>query len=225
MNQELTVAYLKAVEHWRTLREMDPLGTPPISAPHLIDEPPGYGDSHYPVMIVGQETKGWGETIDPRRDPEGVLAELRAWYRGFALGAKYRPTPFWQAANKLFKALNSNSSAPSYLWSNLYKMDVGAGRPPVEIEAAPADTNLLPAELVAFNPRVVVFFTGPNYDRRLLDIFPGATFALLSNALAHVSHPSLPLLSFRTYHPKYLRLSRNWGVLDELVSACHEVEP
>ena len=35
-----------------------------------------------------------------------------------------------------------------------------------------------------------------------------------------VIHADLPTRTFRTYHPRYLRMSRHWGVLDELISRC-----
>ena len=224
MPDQLTAVYLDAILQWRALRSAETPDTPALSAPLVIDAPPEYEAAQVRLMIVGQETLGWGESIAPTRDSEDILETLRDWYRDFDRGARYRATPFWQAAHQLFTTLNPSATARAFIWSNLYKMDVGGRRPPVDREAEINDAHILQTEVMALRPEVVVFFTGPQYDRRLIDCFPNATFTQISRTLARVAHPTLPLLSFRTYHPKYLRLSRQWATLATITAACTAAE-
>ncbi len=220
MSPPLDSACFAAIDRWSTLRAAELPGTPALSAPLVVELPPGYDTSRVRVMIVGQETFGWGESLDYNKKPEETLETLKFWYRDFDRGARYRATPFWQAAGQIYAALNPGSDARAFIWSNLYKLDVGGRRPSAEREKEIDDAHLLQLEVAEWKPQVVVFFTGPQYDDRLLRCFPGATITPLSRALARVSHPDLPSASFRTYHPKYLRLSRQWATLTAITSMC-----
>jgi hypothetical protein len=222
MSQELETAYLSAIARWSALRSAELPGTPALSAPLVVELPPGYDSSRVRVMIVGQESFGWGESLDYNKKADETLDTLKFWYRDFDRGARYRATPFWQAAGQIYSALNPGSDSRAFLWSNLYKMDVGGRRPSAEREREIDDAHLLQLEVAEWKPQVVVFFTGPQYDDRLLRCFPGATIVQLARALARVTHPDLPSLAFRTYHPKYLRLSRQWATLSTIASLCEE---
>lgn len=76
--------------------------------------------------------------------------------------------------------------------------------------------GLLPHEVNIIRPDVAVFFTGSRYDGRLRETFPGVVFHRVSRLVSRLEHPQLPLHSYRTSHPKYLRLSGNWSVLEQL---------
>jgi hypothetical protein len=79
----------------------------------------------------------------------------------------------------------------------------------------------LAKELEITNPTAVLFFTGPNYDQIILDEFPGARFEGMGGRpirqFAQVCHDSLPVASFRTYHPGYLARGK-WSWIDELAN-------
>jgi hypothetical protein len=212
----LAQEYARAVTLWQELRESSPL----LSAPLIVDPHASYRDAAVRLMVVGQETFGWGEKVESGQSAEQLVEDLRDAYRSFDLGASYRSTPFWNAADHLFRALNPAAESRAYLWSNLVKMDVGKSRLTPDIEERLAQLRLLQREIVDFTPDVVVFFTGPRYDARLKSSFPGARFEPAGPLLARVVHDDLPPRTYRTYHPKYLRLSRHWGVLDELVAKC-----
>jgi hypothetical protein len=90
-------------------------------------------------------------------------------------------------------------------------------RPSPAVEEVVCNLGLLREEIRITHPDVVVFFTGTNYDGRLRQTFPGATLERLSPFVSRVKQDQLlPRRSYRTSHPKYLRLSRNWQVLDEI---------
>jgi hypothetical protein len=100
------------------------------------------------------------------------------------------------------------------VWSNLNPVDVDKRRP-YEIEDQLAQLRLLSAQVTILRPDAVVFLTGPAYDGILNINFPGAVQATVSaldiRTLCKVSHQDLPRKTFRTYHPKYLRLSKQYG--------------
>jgi len=71
--------------------------------------------------------------------------------------------------------------------------------------------NILVAEIKILAPKVCIFFTGYHFDGRIKNIFPEIEFTevegFTKNQLSHLKHPNLPAMSFRTYHPNYLRRS------------------
>lgn len=68
--------------------------------------------------------------------------------------------------------------------------------------------NFILNEIRLTKPDVVLFFTGPNYDDLLLNVFDDIQFRSVSDKscrqLAVVSSKYLPEKSLRTYHPGYL---------------------
>ena len=103
-------------------------------------------------------------------------------------------------------------------------MDYQEGSPlaPPQVLAAllRAQTGILHGEIHALEPHAVVFFTGPKYDSLIEHEFPNARFAPVGTSpreiFAQAQHEDLPELSFRLYHPKALRLRKQWHLLDEL---------
>jgi hypothetical protein len=207
MNQQLYNLYCAAVA------ELDS-ALPPgagVSRPLLLYVPDAYHAAAFKLMIVGQETNGWC-------DPGDTVDTLIGIYCGFNLGQKCYRSPFWQAAHRIYRGLNPQGPERAFLWSNLVKVDQNGRRPESAVEEAVSRLGLLPAEISITQPDVVVFFTGPFYDDRLRSTFRGLTLNPGSAVIARVEHPDLPVHSYRTYHPGYLRRSRQWHVLDELVS-------
>jgi len=185
------------------------------SSPHLIFVPDGYAAVTARLMIVGQQTNGWENGIFSS-DPSGVEAVMRL-YADFNLGKKWKRSPFWQAAHKLFRLLNPDGPERSFLWSNLVKVDQNGHRPNADLEEKVCALRILHEEISITKPDVVVFFTGPEYDQRLKKTFPSVRYVPDSRLLAKLKHPEFPALSFRTYHPNYLRRSHKWFVLRKIV--------
>lgn len=168
------------------------------------------------LLVVGQQTQrwcdGWATPV-----PEDPVNYLIAQYAEFHLGKDYYASPFWLASHELQRRINSDTSPYAFAWSNLLKVDEDGGRPGDDIERLLlAHFNVLPEELAAGEPDVVVFFTGPHYDELLRVLFPRLEFRECGPALAALRHPALPEKCFRTYHPRYLRFSKQWNVLAEI---------
>ncbi len=214
----LAETYEQAVTLWLRLLPSHPK----LSAPQLVHPTDAYRHARVRLMIVGQETLGWGDngSIPTNQSLSDICDSLRTGYRDFNLGGGIGHTPFWSASNRLFHALNAGAAERAFIWSNLVKMDDAGKRPGREIQDAIAELGLLQAEVREFEPEVVVFFTGPNYEALLLRTFPDAVLIPVGKSLARVEHPALPINSFRTYHPRYLRMSKQWSVLDSIVERC-----
>ena len=111
---------------------------------------------------------------------------------------------------KLEKALGNLPY--SCAWTNISKFDLEGGRSYGEYEAAISRLDdLLIAELEILKPKVCVFFSGPSFDNRLEKIFPTIEYQTVADwpvrELAQLSHPLLPKMTFRTYHPRFLRMN------------------
>ena len=179
------------------------------SRPMLIKVSAAYSSATLRVAVIGQEAGGWGETYPCAVDP------LMNLYAEFMAGEAYSYSPFWQAARHVIQALVGTYNREALLWSNLVKVDVRKKRPPPELEARVASVELVQNELSIASPDVVLFQTGPRYDARLLETFPGASIHPIAGGTAAVE--GLPWPAVRTYHGRYLRMSRRWKELDVAV--------
>lgn len=208
-SQELYELYRR---HWNqladALRPLKPVELG-LSNPLLIDLPHDWEDVRPKLMVVGQQTYGWGSFGEGYGDDPVVGLMLD--YAEFQLGKFYRPTPFWQAAYVVHMSINLTIRPFAFAWTNLVKVDQHAGRPAAEIEELVSQHfPVVPRELEITRPDIVVFFTGPYYDERLKRTFAGVCLESIGTdtpELERVRHETLPARSFRTYHPGYLARS------------------
>jgi hypothetical protein len=193
-----------------------------LSWPHLMHVPPAYLRSRVRVVVVGQQPYEWcwkkGKNRVEWTDNGGdTVSHLMREYEQWKLGLAYSKSPFWTATHQIAAAvLGADESVnESVLWTNVYKIDMRNAPPPKPICEYLINTQILRTELEIVKPDAVVFFTGPNYDwaiRHSLNIeFDGA-----NRTLSIVDRGGVKWL--RTYHPHYLRRSRNWGLVDQIVS-------
>jgi hypothetical protein len=212
--------------HWKSLEDAigahwGPSGD--LSYPLLVNAPPEYEKCARKLLIVGHQTSGWDNGSKPLTDDP--IGDLMGEYERFALGKWYRPTPFYQASYVIQMSLNPSGPAFGFVWTNLVKVDRETIRPTEEVENLICETFPVVAdEIRILDPDVVVFFTGPYYDRRLEQIFPGAAIKAVKadrNYVSRVEHKALPARSFRTYHPGYLARSKVYGeVMRSLINCC-----
>ena len=85
--------------------------------------------------------------------------------------------------------------------------------------AGQQQATLVRDELEVLSPGACIFLTGPdNYDLVLETVFPEIQFKQMDvtpeRELARLVHANLPINSYRTYHPNYLRQGGKWGYLD-----------
>ena len=210
------------------------------SAPLLISPHTKWSKCSTKLLIVGQETNGWGsnptskeevplETLDAfASSPNGVESMVSAYKAfDFARTYRHRNSAYWRA----FRYLEGEVaiSPCSAMWTNLFKVDVsGSVMKNCKVGhrrlLRAAQSGLLVEEIRLLKPQIVIFFTGPHYDEELLNAFPDATLSPLLRGhdvreAALVHSQFLPACSVRTYHPTYLQRSRRWGLLEEVATA------
>lgn len=180
-----------------------------VSGPLFMALPDGYERAGVRVMIVGQQTCGWPNL-------SVGLDELLRAYREFDLG-RDRATLFFRASHWVFAELNPTGPERTFLWSNLVKMDQHCKRPSPQLEENICRLGLLVGELQILKPDAVVFFTGPHYDARLRQTFPGVEYTALTPDVALLRHAELPPKAYRTYHPRYLWQAKKRAALGAIV--------
>jgi hypothetical protein len=173
-------------------------------------------------MVVGQETHGWyGEWNSTASIPETLKV-----YDSFHLGLGYN-SPFWEATRRLRTNLKDSVPEFGFVWANLFSFDQNKGRADENYLEAMRKMRVLPKEIEILKPHAVIFFTGPVYEYNLNYYFPGESIG--DRRLARLVRERLPTLSFRTYHPNYLKRSKQLnGVVDEIslkIAAGLEADP
>lgn len=157
-----------------------------------------------PLLIIGQETCGWDYDVDD-------LVKQMEVYEEFNLGANYWATPFWNIIRKVEKSLGNEEY--SWAWTNISKYNKDAARARGVYEKAISTLDdILIDEIKIVNPKVCLFFTGPSYDYRIKNIFKEIEYKQLLNwpsrQFCQLIHPGLPEMTFRSYHPKSLRIRK-----------------
>jgi hypothetical protein len=201
MKSELLKAYEGRHAELKSVRAKFPNDN--ISGAILISPNEKYAKQSKPLLIIGQETSGW----DYKNDN---LVEQMKVSEDFNLGEQYYASPFWNVVRKVERVLGHEEY--SCAQTNISKFDVEGGRAYGEHEIAiSALDNLLVTEIDILQPKICLFFTGPNFDDRISKIFPNVEFVAVGNhpinQFSQLRHENLPLLTFRSYHPRYLRQS------------------
>ena len=173
-----------------------------IAGPLLMSPNKIYQNQSKKLLIIGQQTNWWEYNIND------IDKQMKS-YEGFNVGENYYASPFWNIIRKLELVLGNDKC--SCTWTNLNKFDLDSGRPygNYELEISKLDSILI-KEIQILKPDICVFFTGPSFDGRLKSIFDNILFTKVDNwginQLSKLTHPNLPKLSFRTHHPKSLRI-------------------
>jgi hypothetical protein len=167
-----------------------------------------YAKQPFPFLAVGQETYGWESFEDPVSKEE--CERMMATYEDFNVGEDYYASPFWNMIRKIEAVLENESC--SCAWTNISKYDQDGGRPDAEHEKLFSIVdNLIIDEIKIIEPKICLFFTSHHFDYRLENIFEQIGFIKSDgfdiNTFCQLKHPNLPVLTFRTYHPRYLRMN------------------
>lgn len=197
--------------------------------PLLLDIPSGYFAADWKVMIFGQETNDW-EGLFPH---ENGVAHLLKTYSDF-YNSNYCYSPydgqFWNGVSKIKKALaeklKDSGKATSVIWNNLIKIGKAKAKgAPSEaiLKFEDAWFDVISFEISVLKPNIVIFLSGPNYDKYINRIFSDVSFESINERgkrqLARVKSNRLPIDSIRTYHPNYLWRNGFYNYLDEIVGA------
>jgi hypothetical protein len=196
--------------------------------PLLLDAPPDYFAANYRVMIFGQETNDWEGVFPHNSGVDHILKTYRGFYTSghcYAYGGQ-----FWNGVSKLITALEEQPGPSgknmAVIWNNLIKIGKAnaKGNPGATILGwEDRWFDVVAFEVRELNPNLVIFFSGPNYDRFITRIFDDAEFEGINSRparqLARVKSRQLPADSIRTYHPNYLWRHGFYEYLAEIVGA------
>ncbi|MES1934409.1 hypothetical protein T35B1_17481 [Salinisphaera shabanensis T35B1] len=180
------------------------------NGPFLISPNAGYWSAPVRVAFIGQETRGWVSS--------DKVEEQIAGYEGFNLGENYRASPFWNVIRKLERRITSENYTSA--WLNLNRYDEKKKRPSKALAKTLSEIDwILAKELEIIEPHVIIAMTGPSYDDRILKLLGGekkGVEGLKVGQLCELENNTFAANAFRTYHPKYLRLSK----LEDIVIAA-----
>ncbi|KAF0194036.1 MAG: hypothetical protein FD169_2082 [Bacillota bacterium] len=178
-----------------------------LSYPLFVNVPEDYCEAEVRILAVGQQTLDWHNNDTLGVEPVNTIM---GFYKDFDMGSSYRSTPFWQALGALTGAFAVPGRRSSILWTNLLRVSQCARRPDPLVEEELHGGFVLQSEVKFLKPDVVVFFTGPYYDERLLNTLVDAELTPLTRWVSVVKHDLLPSTSYRSYHPKFLRMRKHW---------------
>lgn len=155
-------------------------------------------------MIIGQQTRGWNCEI------EDFDAQLEC-YKDFDLGRTYYASPFWNIYHKFEKNILGNEYCS--VWGNINKYDLKKDKPYGKYEEEISKLDyLLREEIKILNPDIVIFLCGYTFDERIVSQYNGLELIPVKNwkfrELIQFKHKDLPIHTYRTYHPNYLRRSK-----------------
>lgn len=200
MKNELLSLYTNRQKDFKSIVETFP--DDDLAGPFLMSPSSDYYTQPNRLLIIGQETNGWSYHIDD-------FEKQMQTYEDFNVGIEYYASPFWNITRKVETTLDNKPY--SCAWTNLNKFDLDAGRPYGEYEAAISKLDdILLLELKILKPDYCLFYTGPSFDYRLKALFQDIDFIEIPNftlrQFCKLKHPDLPENSYRSHHPKSLRL-------------------
>lgn len=168
------------------------------------------------LMVIGQETNGWG------CDYKDVAVQLKL-YKEFNVGSSYKASPFWNIIRKVEDVLSIDKY--SCAWSNINRYEHRGKEPKAEIlEKIESLDYLLKDEIRLIKPDVCIFFTNHKYDYRIRKLFSDVIFTDVPNLpqkhFAFLNHSELPKITIRAPHPKTIRLQEWENVFLEEVKNC-----
>jgi hypothetical protein len=223
MNNQLTAIYEEAMK--KSLLNLDGLpsnadGGP--ANPQLLWVPEDYAVSKLKVAYFGQETNGWE---GPFAETKGVTHLQKVYHefvnvRPFQYGGQY-----WNGVKSFQRAIEEINPTSRFTANNLIKIGKAwdLGSPPESVIEWQAHWfDVIREEIKILYPDVVIFLSGPNYDRHIKRIFGAISFEPVigrpTRQLARVVGKGLPRNSFRTYHPNYGYRNDFYPIRDEILN-------
>lgn len=163
------------------------------------------------VMFFGQETYDW-EGLCRSTSIDKMLEVYDEFYiKGNCF--KNRGGSFWNEFKHFSLRLRekfSDKDIETY-WNNIIKVGKynDKGHPDIKSVESIIKYPIILEELDTINPDIIIFYTGPNYDKFIDVIFKSPEYKQVNEAfsiheLARIVSPHLPANTFRTFHPQGL---------------------
>jgi hypothetical protein len=199
--------------------ELDLKQMPSATNPFLIKTLENYHSADIKIMFFGQETNTWYNNLPFNVD------ELMRKYHDFFDDITNRDAeirrPFFQMYRSLREIAKIDKTEKSgFVWNNVLKIGKrdGKGTPSKAIiDMTFKNFDVLQSELNILKPDLLVFFSGPDYDRFIRQSLGNFTIINLENCenrkgcSLKFENNYNPAHAIRTYHPGYLRRSGLWN--------------
>lgn len=174
------------------------------------------------IMIMGQETDSWERQqkrpFTPIDQSSKIVAstvdDFMDTYQTF-LNEWGKNSPFWHYIKNINSSLNRllPGKTIEIIWNNIYKIgnkEKGKNRPTNIIRSFENEHfNVIEEEVNILKPDIIIFFTGPNYEKRVEKIFPITSSIPLVSSINERELAKFQLsngiTAYRTYHPAYLK--------------------
>lgn len=207
MNENLKSLYLK---YWDRMQAS--LSNNQLSNPLLLNikDEGKYRNADIKVMIFGQETNSWEGDLGSKSidDLMNTYADFFGNEKCYTYGGQ-----FWNSNRHYIRTLKEKfpNKKIEVVWNNIVKFG--------KVNKPGAPTNslvnlqkelfpVIKSEMEILQPDLVIFFTGPNYDKYITLEWEEVKFEKLANwnkkKLVKLKHYLLPEATYRTYHPNYL---------------------
>jgi len=184
IQRELKTLYRETL----SINELNKLSDPQnLSAPLLLNIQDSYLNSKPKVMFVGKETNHW-LTKDRSEDKKGIKYLINhfdeAFEKLFHRYYKALSDNFGKTSNNFFTIYNRfcNGELGSVVWNNLFKMSYDQNKSEKNnfFKSSINHSNVLQqlskvtfiGELKILKPDILIFVTGPSYDKVIKDFFP-----------------------------------------------------
>lgn len=171
--------------------------------------------SQHAIMVVGQMPGNWWIATD------SVAEDMKA-----SRGVEGK-TPFFKFISDMETAINgvtAHQMGHCY-WTNVFRMATES--PQINKQALVSNEvfkqgylealQSLSCEIEIMEPDIILFCTGPGYDKYLEKIFSSTVHHVDGYGprhLARLSATGLPEKTFRTYHPGYLHRIKHSNSID-----------
>jgi hypothetical protein len=204
LREQLLSLYESRQQDFKNVKAQHPNDS--LAGPFLMSPIDAYIKQLRPLLVIGQETNGWLDNVEDMKRMMSFYEAEKA-----TIGIKRGGTPFWNITQKLEVAIGNDKY--SCAWTNLSKFDVNSKRALGAHESTIKTLDdVLVSEIKIISPCICMFFSGPSFDNRIKDIFKGVEFTPIegwaTSQFCQLKHPDLPVNSFRSYHPKSLRLRK-----------------
>lgn len=185
-----------------------------------------YLNSKIKIMFIGQESYGWGYE-------EGVKESME--FTKYFLYNSYN-TIFWEFMYELESKINGDKefNKYSFFYSNIFRICVDSNNNN-EIKHLIYNIKLtneyikniqtLYKEIKIVKPDIIIFLSGPNYDKYITNIFKYVYFKQVNDMystreLSRIINENLPINTFRLYHPMYANRYRDkyWDKVINIIS-------
>lgn len=204
------------------LREMRREENPPAYPLLLKVNEEIHNKADLKIMIMGQETDSWERQQKRPFTPidqssqivENTVSDFMDTYRTF-LDTWGKNSPFWHYIKDIDKTLHHKLSGitTEIIWNNIYKIgnkEKGKNRPTDVIRSFENEHfNVIEEEINILKPDIIIFFTGPNYEKRVEKIFSITSSIPLVSSINERELAKFQLsngiTAYRTYHPAYLK--------------------